>query len=302
VPVVFVAGVLASGCVSSARYEAKVAELEAKDRALENARAEQAKDDQTARELEARLKRAQEAWLKEATRGERLSAELNAGSERRRELERSLNEREDLVAWLESELGTQQALLAEFKALAIAYGADSPAELEAALRSIQSRVNATEQALRLANEELARQRRISQKLQRLIDAGKLRVRSRAGRLSLELPGDIHFASGRASLTEDGKSTLAEVAVVLQAESDRLFVVEGHTDNVPVAVSGFRSNWHLGATRAETSREALVGAGLDAHRVAIATWADLLPACPEVDEPQCRQRNRRVEILLLPRFE
>jgi chemotaxis protein MotB len=170
------------------------------------------------------------------------------------------------------------------------------------LAAIQKRIEGTERALQSAADELQRERRIAEKLQKLIGAGKLRVHTRAGRLALELPGDIHFASGRADLTEDGKATLKDVARVLQDEKDRLFVVEGHTDNVPIAVSGFRSNWQLGAARAEISREALVLAGLDAQRVAIATWADLLPACPEVDDKVCRQRNRRVEVLLLPRFE
>jgi chemotaxis protein MotB len=104
------------------------------------------------------------------------------------------------------------------------------------------------------------------------------------------------------LTDVGKSALAQLAPVLAAETDRLFVVEGHTDNVPIHVSGFRSNWHLGARRAEVSREALVAAGLDPKRVALASWADVMPACPQVDDPECRKRNRRVEVVLLPRFE
>jgi flagellar motor protein MotB len=150
--------------------------------------------------------------------------------------------------------------------------------------------------------ELYREKRITEKLKSLIDSGALRVRRRNGRLVLELPGDVHFSPGSAKLTDIGQSALGQLAPVLGAETDRLFVVEGHTDNQPIKMSGFRSNWHLGSRRAEVSREALVAAGLDPKRVALASWADVMPACPQVDEPECRQRNRRVEVVLLPRFE
>jgi chemotaxis protein MotB len=290
------------GCVSTARYDAKVAELEDAKGQLSRAQTLHVQESRAARDLASRLARAQRSWLAAETKSQKLAIELDATDQRASELAESLVERQDSVAELEGELRAQQAWLAEFQAIAQAYGADSPEELQAALAAIQKRIEGTERALQSAADELQRERRIAQKLQRLIDAGKLRVHTRAGRLALELPGDIHFASGRAELTEDGKATLKEVAQVLQAEKDRLFVVEGHTDNVPIAVSGFRSNWQLGAARAETSRETLVAAGLDAQHVAIATWADLLPVCSEVDDKACRQRNRRVEVLLLPRFE
>lgn len=289
-------------CVSSGTYDAKVAELNTTRAELARARAAQSEQKRVSGELNARLSKAQSAWLKEAANAQRLAVELEAQGQRASKLEQSMRERETAVSELESELATQRELLAEFQQLAQAFGADSPAQLQSTLAELKLRVEATERALRAAANELERERRITQKLQRLIDAGKLRVHTRAGRLALELPGDIHFASGRADLTPDGAATLAEVAGVLKGEQDRFFVVEGHTDNVPIAVSGFRSNWHLGATRAETAREALVKAGLEGSKLAIATWADLLPACPEVDTKECRQRNRRVEILLLPRFE
>jgi chemotaxis protein MotB len=274
-----------SGCVSQGRYDAKVAELQAARTALDQERRAKTAGQQQASELASRLQDAQQA-LRDAEK----SSEL------------LLADRLATVDALQGQLAEQKKLLAEFDALAVAYGAHTPEELERALARLQNRVRDTEHALALAAQELERERRISSKLQALIDAGKLRVRRRSGRLVIELPGDIHFSSGSAKLTDTGKSTLAELAKVLEAESDRLFVVEGHTDNVPIQVSGFRSNWHLGATRAEMSRDHLVASGLDAGRCSIASWAELLPACPQVDDTDCRQRNRRVEVVLLPRFE
>ncbi len=292
----------ATACVSQGKYDAKVAELDSTATALEDERAKHAAERDRAAALADKLNQVQAALGEATTAAAALRQKIEAGQQRTAELEQALQERESTVAALQQQLDNEKRLLAEFMQLAEAYGAKTPEDLKRAIAELQQKVQQTEAALRSAAMELERERRISQKLQALIDAGKLRVRRRNGRLVIELPGDIHFASGSAKLTQVGSDTLGQLAPVLNAEQDRLFVVEGHTDNVPIAVSGFRSNWHLGSNRAETSRDALVAAGLAGDRVAIASWADLLPVCPQVDDPPCRQRNRRVEVVLLPRFE
>lgn len=299
---VVVAVLGASGCVSRGKYDAKVAELEQVQAGLDAERGEHAAQKANAAVLAERLEKAQAALEQSARAAEGLRASTLEGERRAAELEQALTERQSVVGALEQQLAAQKDLLAEFQALAEAYGATTPEDLKRAIAEMQRKVQDTEAALRLAAIELERERRIAQKLSSLIDAGKLRVRRRNGRLVVELPGDVHFPSGSAKLNDVGVDTLKQLAVVLSAEQDRLFVVEGHTDNVPIVVSGFRSNWHLGSNRAESSRDALVAAGLDGTRVAIASWADLLPACANVNEPDCRKRNRRVEVVLLPRFQ
>lgn len=292
----------APNCVSRGKYDAKVAELESTQAALEGAQRENQARRQDVSTTRQRLDAAQAALTASNQRSDELLAKLRDVSQRATELERLAADRHAVVSELNEQLEAERQLLTEFRALAQAYGANTPDELKRSLEELQGRVRATEAALRVAQVELDRERRLVQRLKTLIDAGTLRVRRRAGRLVVELPGDIHFGAGSAKLTAVGESTLEQLAPVLQAENDRLFVVEGHTDNQPIRVSGFRSNWHLGANRAEVAREALVAGGLNRQHVAIASWADLLPACPEVDEEACRGRNRRVEVLLLPRFE
>lgn len=290
------------GCVSQGKYDAKVAELKQTEQALDEERRARAASSKEQSNLAERLEQAQAALRRAEQQSEQRMTEAEQRGRQAAELSQALAERQVTVTALEQQLAEQRHLLAEFEALAKAYGASSPQDLERALANLQRRVKDTEDALQRAAHELEREKRISLKLQALIDAGTLRVRRRSGRLVIELPGDIHFASGSAKLTPTGQDTLKQLATVLQAEGDRLFVVEGHTDNVPIQVSGFRSNWHLGATRAEVSRDVMIAGGLDAKRVAIASWAELLPACLEVDDPSCRQRNRRVEVVLLPLFE
>ncbi len=292
----------ATSCIAKDKYDAKVAELEQTKAELEAARQTGERQQRDTSDLKQRLENAQTALRSSQQSNADSLAKLKEVDERATELERLATDRQGVVSELEAQLTQQRALLEEFRTIAEEYGVDSPQELQRALAELQKRVSETEAALRFAAMELERERRIAKKLKALIDAGTLRVRRRAGRLVIELPGDVHFDAGSAKLTEVGRSTLEQLAPVLQAERDRLFVVEGHTDNQPIKVSGFRSNWHLGSNRAEVARQAMVEAGLEANHVAIASWADVLPVCAEVDEAECRKRNRRVEVLLLPRFE
>lgn len=293
---------LASACVSQGKYDAKVAELAATHAALTEERSRSAASDAEARAKSERLAAAQQQLDASKLETEALLAKLEAVNERATELERLAQDRQQVVSDLQVQLGAERKLLAEFAALAQAYGAETPEELKRSLAELQRRVQATESALLAAQADLDRERRIADKLKTQIDAGTLKVRRRAGRLVIELPGDVLFGAGSAKLTDVGKQTLSALGPVLSSEADRRFVVEGHTDNQPIHVSGFRSNWHLGATRAELARDVLVASGVVSNTVAIASWADLLPACEPVDDDACRQRNRRVEVLLLPRFE
>lgn len=291
-----------SGCVSQSQYDAKVAEAERLRADLDAVTRQNSARETAASELAERLHAAQEQLRQSARASAELEAKMLDNDRRVAELGQELGERSSLLTALEQQLAEQRALLGEFQKLAGEFGAGTPEELKRALEELGRKVQQTEAQLRAAALELERERRLSQKLQALIDAGTLRVRRRNGRLVIELPGDVHFASGSAKLTDVGKETLKQLSPILAAEQDRLFIVEGHTDDVPIAVSGFRSNWHLGSTRAEFSRDALVAAGLASERVAIASWADAMPVCAGSDAPECRQRNRRVEVVLLPRFE
>jgi chemotaxis protein MotB len=132
----------------------------------------------------------------------------------------------------------------------------------------------------------------------LIDAGKLRVRIRDGRMVVELATDVLFPSGSARLSRAGQASIAEVATLLASIPERQFQVEGHTDNVPTGPGGWNSNWELASARALTVLRTMVDAGLPPDRISAASFGEARPSRAN-DTPENKAANRRIEIVVVP---
>jgi chemotaxis protein MotB len=139
---------------------------------------------------------------------------------------------------------------------------------------------------------------ISEKLHKMIDAGKIQVTVRNGRMIVKLPAEVLFASGSAELSKDGQTHIAEIAGVLKQFPDRKFMVEGHTDNVPVGDKRFKDNWELSTARAVNVVEFLISKGMRPDRLVAAGQAEHAPLFSNAGEAG-RRENRRIEIVLLP---
>lgn len=175
------------------------------------------------------------------------------------------------------------------------------------VRDLSARLAASESKLGELSEEraeikkrLAEFRRFTQAFQRMIDSGRLEVSFRRGRMIVELPAKVLFPSGSADLTDEGKSSLADVAKVLRKIRGKHFIVGGHTDNVPVATKEFPSNWELSAARAVRVTRALVRAGMPPRRLVAAGYGPHDPIATNKSR-RGRHRNRRIEIILEPRL-
>lgn len=135
----------------------------------------------------------------------------------------------------------------------------------------------------------------------LIDAGRLSVSISRGRMVINLPQDILFASGSATLGREGRETLAEIASVLSEFEDRSFQVEGHTDDDPISTAQFPSNWELSAARALSVVKLLVDRGVSPTLVSGAAYGEFQPVA--TNETEAGQRlNRRIEIVMLPNLD
>jgi chemotaxis protein MotB len=108
-----------------------------------------------------------------------------------------------------------------------------------------------------------------------------------------------FASGSATPKPEALRTLQTIATVLSRTQYDLRV-EGHTDNIPIHNAQFDSNWELSTARATTIARLLLGMNaIRADRLSAAGYAEYHPLAPN-DSPDARAKNRRVDLVVLPR--
>jgi len=132
-------------------------------------------------------------------------------------------------------------------------------------------------------------------LDAMVKAGKLRVKVARGFLIIELASDILFDTGKSKLKDEAKPVLRELVEVLKALPDRLFQVAGHTDN-----TGQEStNWKLSTDRALAVVQFLIAdGGVEGKQLSAGGYAFYQPSGSN-DTDEGRQKNRRVELLLIP---
>jgi len=106
-----------------------------------------------------------------------------------------------------------------------------------------------------------------------------------------------FDSGSAVLLQEGQAPLGRIAGILNAKGFQIRV-EGHTDNVPIHTSQFRSNWELSTARATQVVMLLVERyGLDPKQISVAGYSEYRPVA-ENETEEGRRVNRRVDLVVV----
>ncbi len=173
------------------------------------------------------------------------------------------------------------------------------AALRQEVKSLQAeieRLERTREAVEHVKDEMSAEvRRVKEQFDGDANIDVERV---SGGFRLVLREAVLFASGSASLTEDGREALMKVAEALKDGTGRVSV-EGHTDNVPLkdeTKKRFpRGNMELSVERALSVWEFLVVEGkLDKTRLGVSGYGPHRPRVPHDSRPN-RWRNRRVEI-------
>jgi len=116
--------------------------------------------------------------------------------------------------------------------------------------------------------------------------------------SFALSGDILFDLGKADLRPQAAEILGQaVSILLEKYPESTVLVAGHTDNVALrADSPFRNNEAISLARAQSVKNHLVAAGLDASRVAVIGYGSRAPVSSN-DTEAGRSANRRVDLLI-----
>ncbi|AOI62483.1 motility protein B [Burkholderia territorii] len=115
-------------------------------------------------------------------------------------------------------------------------------------------------------------------------------------IEIGIDAKVLFNVGDARLLPDATPVLSQIAQALSEHATGDILVEGHTDNVPIANAKYESNWELSSARAGSVVRYLADRGVAPHRLAAIGRADTQPLVAG-DDASARARNRRVTIFV-----
>lgn len=123
-----------------------------------------------------------------------------------------------------------------------------------------------------------------------------------GVVFISISDKLLFKSGSYNIMEAAKPVLGKVAAVVKNKPDFEFLVEGHTDNVPIRKAGIKDNWDLSVLRA-TSIVRVLQEDFDIKpgRMTAAGRSHYVPLASN-DTPEGRSKNRRTRIVVLPKLD
>jgi chemotaxis protein MotB len=252
-----------AGCVSSDRFKKKEAEA---------SRFRQDWEDEVAKRAVLQEKiNAMQAQL------EALVADVNSLREKIRSDEGTLTQKEAELRGMRERLLEAQALVDELS--------KSKKKLEVAKAELEKKSGEYEQ--------------LASALRGEIEAGRVELMELRGKTTVKMTDKILFASGSATIGQDGRAALRKVSEALRSLQGRAIRVEGHTDDVPTGASGpFPTNWELSSARALAVVRFLQETGIDPTRLSGAGYGEFQPIAGN-DTPEGRSLNRRIEITLVP---
>ena len=141
---------------------------------------------------------------------------------------------------------------------------------------------------------------LEDRLSKEIADSQVKVEMMTKGLVITFVAEVLFDSGKADLRTDSLGKLAKVSGVVQSVVPDLNIgIEGHTDNDPIKHSAWKSNWELSSARALSVLHYLVENGVLPQRLAAIGYGEYRPVAGD-DDVSGRARNRRVEIVILPR--
>jgi chemotaxis protein MotB len=111
-----------------------------------------------------------------------------------------------------------------------------------------------------------------------------------------------FKSGSYEVNDNAKVVLGKVARVLNSKPELEFLVEGHTDNVPISNSCIVDNWDLSTKRATAIVRILQNQyNIDPKRMTAGGRSEFMPLQPN-DSVAGKAANRRTRIVILPQLD
>ena len=130
----------------------------------------------------------------------------------------------------------------------------------------------------------------------------LTVSVKNGKVYVSLEERLLFQSGSTVVDKKGEEALKQLAKVLEKNPDINVLIEGHTDNVPIASGPIKDNWDLSVMRATSVVRIMTeNVKVNPSRLTAAGRSEFLPI-DKASTADARRKNRRTEIILTPKLE
>ncbi len=130
----------------------------------------------------------------------------------------------------------------------------------------------------------------------------VKVEVKKGLVYISISDQLLFNSASYLISSKAEAVLEKVAKVLNDHPELDLLVEGHTDNVPMASEGVVDNWDLSAKRATAVVRILQSKfGIMPQRMTAGGKAEYEPKATN-DTPEGKQQNRRTEIIVTPKLD
>ncbi|GGO09816.1 flagellar motor protein MotB [Saccharibacillus kuerlensis] len=121
-------------------------------------------------------------------------------------------------------------------------------------------------------------------------------------LQITISDKALFASGEATVKPSSRTLAASIANILKNFPGYNIQVIGHTDNVPIYNSSFKSNWDLSSSRANNFMQVLLkNPNLDPVRFTSIAASEYHPIASNATEAG-RAQNRRVEVSIIRNYQ
>ena len=130
----------------------------------------------------------------------------------------------------------------------------------------------------------------------------IEVNVEKGVVFISISDKLLFKSVSSTVTKRAKEVLGKVAKVVLDKPELEFMVEGHTDNVPISNDCVIDNWDLSVKRATSVVRVLQNDfNIPPQRMTAAGRSSYAPLL-ENDSPSNRSKNRRTRIVVLPKLD
>jgi chemotaxis protein MotB len=123
-----------------------------------------------------------------------------------------------------------------------------------------------------------------------------------GVVYISLADNMLYKSGSYEILPAAGATLSKIAKIITDYKDYEVLIEGNTDNVPIAQTNIRNNWDLSALRASSVVQALQNTySVDPKRLTAGGRGEYNPLAGN-DTEAGKAKNRRTQIIITPKLD